>query len=154
MWPPSVQAPCPFGTTVKAQVKAFSLCHSPFSPWVGQKFEKGHMLSNKRSGKGRGKDYVCAHAVCLPKCALCEWRPCFPGSARTSPCRWQVVNEILFLLCLHTQLFLYLLNSCYLDLISFYFPFLFPFLSVLERRVREGLGECLAFGWSQPATPL
>lgn len=36
MWPPSVEGPCHFGTTVKAQVKTFSLCHfsSPQVGWV------------------------------------------------------------------------------------------------------------------------
>lgn len=57
MWPPSVEAPCHFGTTVKAQEKALPVpLLLPSSRLSKKRVDRVHVLSNKRSGKGRGKD--------------------------------------------------------------------------------------------------
>lgn len=52
--------------------------------------------------------------ICLPKLALYEKEPWFPGNGK-STCQWEEVNDFLFLLSLHAQLLLYLGNCLYLS---------------------------------------
>ena len=46
--------------------------------------------------------------------ALRMMKPCFPGDGQMPACQWEVVTELLILLCLHVQLLLCLLNCLYL----------------------------------------
>jgi len=62
------------------------------------------------SGKEERKRDVRSYGICLPKQPLHLLKPCFPGSTLTFACRWEALNEVLFFLCMHMQLLLFLLN--------------------------------------------
>lgn len=60
-------------------------------------------------------------SVCLPKSPPCVVESCFPAEPWTLACTWEVVNELLVLLCLHVQLLPSLLNWLHLNQEIFHF---------------------------------
>lgn len=64
--------------------------------------------------KDRAGDVPSA-GVCLPRWPWCVVESCFPAHGWTLTCKWEVVNELLVLLCLHVQLLLSLLSWIHLN---------------------------------------
>lgn len=60
----------------------------------------------KSLGKGKGRRAVCGYGVCLSKQLVGVLMLHFPENGWTPVCQWVVLNEFLFLLCLHAQLLL------------------------------------------------
>lgn len=103
------------------------------------------MLSNKSSGKAGERGDICGNAICLPKQLLCVLRPCFSGSVWASASQWEVANEFVFLLCLHIELLLSILNCHYLNQWVFLLSFCF-FTIWQERGVSKRQVEWLLAG--------
>lgn len=57
-------------------------------------------------GKGKRREGVRGYGVCLSKQLVGVLMPHFPENGWTPACQWDVLNEFLFLLCLHAQLVL------------------------------------------------
>lgn len=76
-------------------------------------------------------------------------RPCFSGRGQTSAHQWKVVNELLFLLCLHAQL---LLSCCHYLNTQVFSPSSLFLPIAQERGVSKREGGYLAADQGQPTT--